>query len=672
MTEQCDLVMKGGITSGVVYPGLIARLASKYQFKNVGGTSAGAIAAGACAAAQYGRKHTNPQAFDSLEQLPQVLSMKVTPDNQSKLFSLFQPAPSTRAYFSVLSGALNQSPGNAVRGVAKGIARMHKMWLGAGLLFGSVLLCPIVTALGLGLGHFATFVTSLCLLTFLSTAALYGLGSWAKSLQSGIGLLAAVYVALIFLLMFISDRPVTWQVIAIAAAITVVGLLTQCLTVLTLAGLFIQGLLKALHGNNYGLCSGKTPDDRPGPNEQGLTDWLTVYLNTLAGLETHGKPLTFGHLWGNVPGRREINLEMMTTAVSQQMVYSLPFRDDAPTFYYDRDEWAKLFPAQVMAFLDDLADAANAAGQPMLKVKSPAGRSLRRLSAQAELPVVIAVRMSLSFPVLLSAIPLYAIDWSMRASAASKDAGVPVEAKRVWFSDGGIGSNMPLHFFDSLLPSHPTFAINLKASHDDYPIKDNPTSANGDGRIYLPENNMGGRQRFWANPNDGTPVSGLVGFFTGIVNTMQSWRDELMFPYPGYRDRIVQISLRPDEGGLNLSMPSTSIEALGEAGTMCADRLIARFHPSTQPSAEGWQEHRIARMKSFLGVMQPAFVSLNQTLSADDWNACLTGYKPAELKVATAFLSGVQVLGNPETAQGVSLDTRAPKPLGTVKITPKI
>lgn len=60
MTEQCDLVMKGGITSGVVYPGLIARLASKYQFKNIGGTSAGAIAAGACAAAQYGRSHTNP------------------------------------------------------------------------------------------------------------------------------------------------------------------------------------------------------------------------------------------------------------------------------------------------------------------------------------------------------------------------------------------------------------------------------------------------------------------------------------------------------------------------------------------------------------------------------------------------------------------------------------
>lgn len=217
---------------------------------------------------------------------------------------------------------------------------------------------------------------------------------------------------------------------------------------------------------------------------------------------------------------------------------------------------------------------------------------------------------------------------------------------------------MPLHFFDLLLPSHPTFAINLPA--------------NGDVRIYLPETNQGGRQRFWATPTDGSPVSGLDGFFTGIVNTMQTWREELMFPYPGYRDRIVQISLRPDEGGLNLSMPPTSIKALGDAGTICADRLIARFHPSTQPSAAGWHEHRIASVKSFLGVMQPAFVSLNQTLTAEDWNARLTGYKPAELKVAAAFLGGVQALGAPEAAQGVSLEKSAPKPLATVKITPKI
>ena len=35
----CDLVMKGGITSGVVYPPAICALAKEYRFKNIGGTS---------------------------------------------------------------------------------------------------------------------------------------------------------------------------------------------------------------------------------------------------------------------------------------------------------------------------------------------------------------------------------------------------------------------------------------------------------------------------------------------------------------------------------------------------------------------------------------------------------------------------------------------------------
>lgn len=48
--KKCDIVMKGGITSGIVYPGLICKLAERYQFKSIGGTSAGAIAAALTAA----------------------------------------------------------------------------------------------------------------------------------------------------------------------------------------------------------------------------------------------------------------------------------------------------------------------------------------------------------------------------------------------------------------------------------------------------------------------------------------------------------------------------------------------------------------------------------------------------------------------------------------------
>src|SRR5438105_14620691 len=48
----CDLVMKGGITSGVVFPKAVARLSHQYRFRNIGGASAGAIAAAGAAAAE--------------------------------------------------------------------------------------------------------------------------------------------------------------------------------------------------------------------------------------------------------------------------------------------------------------------------------------------------------------------------------------------------------------------------------------------------------------------------------------------------------------------------------------------------------------------------------------------------------------------------------------------
>ena len=43
--ELCDIIMKGGITSGVVYPEGVRVLSEKYRFKSIGGTAAGAIAA---------------------------------------------------------------------------------------------------------------------------------------------------------------------------------------------------------------------------------------------------------------------------------------------------------------------------------------------------------------------------------------------------------------------------------------------------------------------------------------------------------------------------------------------------------------------------------------------------------------------------------------------------
>lgn len=686
--EYCDLVMKGGITSGIIYPKLIARLATKYEFKNIGGTSAGAIAAGACAAAEYSRHNGNLQAFDELAKLPKQLSKQIPPSGRSKLFSLFQPAKAVQSHFAVLTLALNtQQPRDAMRPMLVELAGMYKWLLVAGLLLGSLLLWPFVAAFFPAAGHWLIAALALCMMLLVAGFAVLSLRSVLQGRSGQAMLQAALLVVLMSLVLtWATGQVVTWQLIGRALGMVlgmmVVGFLFQVMLLILVAWRFASGLLAGLHGNFYGLCSGQTPADASGASQEGLTDWLAAYFDKLAGLPPEDGPLTFAHLWGHDgrdPARkRAINLEVMTSAVSQQMVYGIPFRPGSPQFYYDPEEWARLFPKSVMDHLARLRlRGAESGGGDVesLLVETPAGKPLLPLPRDGALPVVVAVRMSLSFPVLLSAVPLYAIDWSLKESKMRQQNRQPIPAKRVWFSDGGIGSNMPLHMFDALLPGHPTFAVNLKPEHVDHPIITPEQPDNDGGRIYLPNDNRGGRQRYWPEPGDKTAFGGLVGFVGSIVNTMQNWRDEIMFPYPGFRDRIIQISQRADEGGLNLDMPKPSIDALGNAGKMAADRLIDRFHPEGGQQGKGWDKHLEARLATFLGTMQPGSASLAPVLNTNTWRIIvdrLPRYSKARRKLATDFLEGVQALGNMGQPHDISLDKNAPRPLAQVKIAPRI
>ncbi|MEO5671278.1 MAG: hypothetical protein ABIR26_11350, partial [Ramlibacter sp.] len=156
MTElgrtYCDLVMKGGITSGVVFPKAIATLAKHYRFCNIGGTSAGAIAAAGAAAAEYRRAKSlgrNDMAgFQQLEDLPAFLGKKTT-DNRSQLFHLFRPEAGTRRQFEIAAGALNRS-GVASIVVHCLLASVSRFWLPA--IVGAV--PAVLLYLGLGEGAF--------------------------------------------------------------------------------------------------------------------------------------------------------------------------------------------------------------------------------------------------------------------------------------------------------------------------------------------------------------------------------------------------------------------------------------------------------------------------------------------------------------------------------------
>src|SRR3954451_10775347 len=102
-TLECDIVMKGGITSGVVYPGVVDALARRYRFRSIGGTSAGAIAAAVVAAAEH-----SPDRAGFVEVVALPAELGEERDGRALLRRLFQPERENRALFSALLGFLER------------------------------------------------------------------------------------------------------------------------------------------------------------------------------------------------------------------------------------------------------------------------------------------------------------------------------------------------------------------------------------------------------------------------------------------------------------------------------------------------------------------------------------------------------------------------------------
>jgi hypothetical protein len=236
------------------------------------------------------------------------------------------------------------------------------------------------------------------------------------------------------------------------------------------------------------------------------------------------------------------------------------------------------------------------------------------MPAAADLPVVVAARMSLSFPILFSAVPLYAVDFTTPERSGGR------EPEPCWFSDGGITSNLPVHFFDAPLPRWPTFAINLK-SFEVGVARDQDDERNN---VYFPSGNAGGQLEGWTRfePSADTGTRpGLLGrlvrllvpspalltaFFGSIFETMHNWVDGAQIRQPGYRDRTIHIKLdNATEGGLNLNMPTEVTDVLGERGRVAGIMLRDRFSlPPADPSAPSWDNHRWIRYRTLMASLE--------------------------------------------------------------------
>jgi predicted acylesterase/phospholipase RssA len=553
--KKCDLVMKGGITSGIVYPRAVLELSREYRFANIGGTSAGAIAAAVTAAAELRRQRDGSSAgFETIGRLPSWMGENV--DGRSRLVGLFEPSG---AAGPLLEAALAyvEAKGSRVQALLRAILRAFPR-------FGSITAC---------IGFVLVLI-----------AAMAAAGAWGQSRVVGISMLLVI-VALV----------------AVTLAATLLASIVEALLV----------AVRTLPAQGYGICSGMK-----------LTEWLAQEIDSVAGVTE--KPVTFGDLRA-----AKIHLEVMTTNLTHGRPHRLPL--ESRHYSFDAAEMRRLFPERIVQWMIDHAE-------------EPKKGELHPLPIE-ELPIVVAARMSLSFPILLSAVPLWAVDHGRRAAT-----GTP---ERCWFSDGGITSNFPVHFFDAPLPRWPTFAINLAPRTARY-------HAPGQ-RTYMPRGNVGGLLEWWE------PFDTLAGFVTAIVGTMQNWRDNMLLRLPGQRDRIAHVLLAPDEGGLNLSMDPATIEDMAKRGAEAGRLFRERFD---------WRNHQWVRYLSFMSAFEDALEGWERGFDEElvGGTEPLPSYKiSAEQRMAVkntslAFLQHVRENFRSRTFRGLA---KRPRPMPLIRAMPR-
>lgn len=593
---DCGLIMKGGVTSGVVYPAAIRALKDRFRFRSIGGASAGAIAAAAAAAAEWGRQRRGRGELPGHDAFAELEKMEGELQGPTFLRDRFVPDPSCaglfRAFMAYLGSSASPAPPPPRRTAPiwkaepGGWPRAMRELARAARSFGGLLVSAgralEVTFAGAPLATLAGCLGGAWLMYPYAAAA----SRWVAG-----GTLATDVLALLGFLL-----------VSVAGAATG-GVVAGALQLIRLAlRLERKGQL------GYGICSGRS--QRAG--SIALTDWLHRRLNEVAGLPADGPSPTLQELH-DVAG---VDLNVITTNLTLAQPMVLPARRGARSFFFRKEEMERLFPPPVVR---QLVDYGTKKATHQLRFKQGEEGELLLFPLGPDLPLIVATRLSLSFPVLLSAVRLYS--FTQEAYEESGRGGTVDLVRHVeehWFSDGGIASNFPIHLFDRWVPDRPTFGITLY----DSPVRQvlgQQERLRTSGAPAPPEVDLPDPTGFERARPPRFAIDGLGDFLRAVFNTAQSYRDTLQSSLPSYRERIVQVFLRPDEGGLNLNMKPETIRGIIEKGEL-AGRLLRDRYVEKEKAAysSGFREHQWVRLLVLLGQLESEAARVRQLGTGDE------------------------------------------------------
>jgi hypothetical protein len=391
---------------------------------------------------------------------------------------------------------------------------------------------------------------------------------------------------------------------------------------------------KAWRANGYGLCTGMANGNPIGRRESGsdgaaplppLSVWLHEQIQLAAGRGPEDPPLTFAELhrakpakclepFADRPGFRSIDFRAITTSVSLARPYELPLTTDR--FAFRPEELGRLLPQSVMEYLVRGWDPTGERSMGSSR-RSRDGRTLP-MPPGDEWPIVLAARMSLSFPGLLTMVPLHDKDYD----APKPEGQVEPDFRRIWFSDGGITSNFPVDRFDSVMPRWPTLGINLMYDSGNAGPRRTSGRSRFNDRVFLPhlDSNASPQILYSWEPEE-LPTSAAFraqsvlgsafGWFMAMFRSAQVWHDNSFVQMRSSRERVAEVWLTESEGGLNLNMESEVLEGLIRRGDAAARELIERYADLGGPCERG------------------------RAVSVDTWD----GYRWVRLRVTAAALS---------------------------------